>query len=482
MSAVVCNSAKELTVTTITSPDLPSASLAPTINYRLPQIEQLLQHSDLADYVRLLSRPVVTNTLRQLFASIRQHPDFKTQGVNDLDIMALVLDSCRQLYRRRQQRVINATGIAVHTNLGRSPINEQIWDSVKAVNTGYNNLELKLSDGKRGDRNGLLPTLIQSWIGAEDCVVVNNNAASVYLVLHALAAGKEVIVSRGEQVQIGGGFRIPDILALSGCKLVEVGTTNITTSDDYINAITENTAMVLMVHQSNFSMQGFTESPDIQDVAERLPEHVSLVIDQGSGLSSEQYAQSEVSLPRYLQMGVDLVCFSGDKIIGGPQAGIIAGCSKLCQQLAKNPMMRTFRSGRIVLSMLEQLLVQKLNRDPAAFGVAQQALDRAKVSQSLAQQWALRWKSYAQAVPLVMQVGGGAIPSETYPCYGLKLTLPGKAQAHLDALRDLPTPIIGYVNSNQLLLNVATLLDSDHAVFIAQLDDYIQSYTNGEAK
>ena len=172
MSAVVCNSAKELTVTTITSPDLPSASLAPTINYRLPQIEQLLQHSDLADYVRLLSRPVVTNTLRQLFASIRQHPDFKTQGVNDLDIMALVLDSCRQLYRRRQQRVINATGIAVHTNLGRSPIDEQIWDSVKAVNVGYNNLELKLSDGKRGDRNGLLPTLIQSWIGADRKSVV----------------------------------------------------------------------------------------------------------------------------------------------------------------------------------------------------------------------------------------------------------------------------------------------------------------------
>ncbi len=188
MSAVVCNSAKELTVTTITSSDLPSSPTVPTLNYRLPQIEQLLQHPDLADYVRLLSRPVVTNTLRDLFTSIRQHPDFKTQGVNDIDVMELVFNSCRQLYRRRQQRVINATGIAVHTNLGRSPINEQIWDNVKAVNTGYNNLELKLSDGKRGDRNGLLSTLIHSWIGAEDCVVVNNNAASVYLVLHALAA------------------------------------------------------------------------------------------------------------------------------------------------------------------------------------------------------------------------------------------------------------------------------------------------------
>ena len=473
-------------MTTITSSDLLSSSLLPSkktiINYRLPQIEQLLQHADLADYIRLLSRPVVTNTLRQLFTSIRNSSDFKTLGINDIDVMALVLDSCRQLYRRRQQRVINATGIAVHTNLGRSPINEQIWDSVKAVNTGYNNLELKLSDGKRGDRNGLLSTLIHSWIGAEDCVVVNNNAASVYLVLHALAAGKEVIVSRGEQVQIGGGFRIPDILALSGCKLVEVGTTNITTSDDYIDAITENTAMVLMVHQSNFSMQGFTESPDIEDVAQRLPEHVALVIDQGSGLSSEQYAQSEVSLPRYLQMGADVVCFSGDKIIGGPQAGIIAGRQDLCQQLAKNPMMRTFRPGRIVLSMLEQLLIQKLNRVQHASGVAQQALDRAKTSQDLAQQWAQRWKPYVQAVPLVMQVGGGAIPSETYPCYGLKLMLPGKAQTHINALRDLPMPIIGYVNSNQLLLNVATLLDSDHVDFIAQLDGYIQSFTNSEAK
>ncbi|WP_234418504.1 L-seryl-tRNA(Sec) selenium transferase [Dongshaea marina] len=445
------------------------------VNYRLPQVEQLLQHNILVPYIRILSRPVVTEIIRAQFAKIRQSPLFKEKGVDGIDVLQLLVKACEEQQLRRQTRVINATGIAVHTNLGRSPLCPELWDSVRHINTGYSNLELELSSGKRGGRNGLLSTLVNAWLGAEDCVLVNNNAASMYLILHALAAGKEVIVSRGEQIQIGGGFRIPDILALSGCKLVEVGTTNITTSDDYIDAITENTAMVLMVHQSNFSIQGFTESPDIQDVARRLPEHVQLVVDQGSGLSTEQYADSETSLARYLQMGADLVCFSGDKIIGGPQAGFIAGRSELTKILAKNPMMRAFRPGRIVLSLLEELLVRKLNQLDSGEGVAQHALNRAQQTRELADELAARWPGYAQATPMQMQVGGGSIPSETYDCFGLTLSLPGKAQQHLDALRALATPIIGYLQSERVLLNLATLLPEDMALFLSQLDSYFEA-------
>ncbi|ELR63878.1 L-seryl-tRNA(Sec) selenium transferase [Photobacterium marinum] len=445
------------------------------INYRLPQVEQLLQHPSLEKYIKSVSRPVVTNIIRNQLAVIRQSDAFKQKGVEGVNVIKDITQLCEQYRQQRLTRVINATGIAVHTNLGRSPLSTDLWDSVRRVNTGYSNLELELSTGKRGGRNGLLPALVTNWIGAEDCVVVNNNAASVYLVLQALASGKEVIVSRGEQVQIGGGFRIPDILLMSGCKLVEVGTTNITTSDDYINAITENTALVLMVHQSNFSIQGFTESPDIEDVARRLPEHVRLVVDQGSGLSSEQYADSETPLSRYLQLGADLVCFSGDKILGGPQAGIIAGKQSLTQILAKNPMMRAFRPGRIVLSLLEEMLVRKLNREASGEGVAQHTLNRCGTTADRAVDLMTQWQPWAKAVPLQMQVGGGSIPSETYDCYGLALSLPGKAQRHLDALRSMPTPIIGYLHGDKLMLNLATLLEEDLPLFKAQMGNYLQS-------
>jgi len=446
------------------------------INYRLPQVEQLLQHPSLQPYILALSRPVVTEIIRSQLTLIRQSERFKVQGVEGIDVLTAVIKVCEVQQCKRQMRVLNATGIAVHTNLGRSPIATELWDSVREVNTGYSNLELELATGKRGGRNGLLPTLVNAWLGAEDCVIVNNNAASIYLALHALAAGKEVIVSRGEQIQIGGGFRIPDILALSGCKLVEVGTTNITTSDDYINAITDNTAMVLMVHQSNFSIQGFTESPDIQDVARHLPEHVQLVVDQGSGLSSEQYANSEISLSRYLQMGADLVCFSGDKILGGPQAGIIAGRQGLTKILAKNPMMRTFRPGRIVLSLLEELLIRKLNQTPSGEGIAQHTLLRCQTTRALAERLVAKWAPYAEMVPMEMQVGGGSIPSETYDCYGLVLSLPGKAPQHLDALRAMPIPIIAYLHADRLMLNLATLLDDDLYHFESQIEHYLQRF------
>ncbi|HIF9238606.1 TPA: L-seryl-tRNA(Sec) selenium transferase [Photobacterium damselae] len=469
-------------MTLYSEPDVKSPPITSKPNFRLPQVEKLLQQAEFQIYIEQLSRPVVTDIIRTLFAKLRLDPQFQAQGVAAFDINQLVRQRCQIIREQRQQRVINATGIAVHTNLGRSPIHQQLWQQVTELNTSYSNLELKLSDGKRGQRNGLLSSLVHSWLGAEECVVVNNNAASIYLALHGLAAGKEVIVSRGEQIQIGGGFRIPDILALSGCTLVEVGTTNITTSDDYINAITENTAMVLMVHQSNFSMQGFTESPDISDVAKRLPEHIALVVDQGSGLSSESYAQSETALQTYLKMGADLVCFSGDKILGGPQAGIIAGDKALCLRLSKNPMMRAFRSSRIVLSLLEQLLIDKLNKKESGKGIAERTLQALAEKKHLAEQLAKRWKPFSCITELQMQVGGGSIPTETYPCLGLTLTLPGKAQQHLEALRSFAVPIIGYLNRNQLILNVATLLPHDMDIFIQQLDSYIAQFNVHKTK
>ncbi|MFV0576588.1 MAG: L-seryl-tRNA(Sec) selenium transferase [Vibrio sp.] len=447
------------------------------LNFRLPQVEQLLQNPALNSYIEQLSRPVVTNLVRQTLQAIRQSSSFQKSGIGDINVINRIEMACLEIQKQKQTSVINATGIAIHTNLGRSPIHPEIWQQVSELNTGYCNLELTLDDGKRGQRNGLLPELVRNWVGAEDALVVNNNAAAVYLTLIALAQGKEVIVSRGEQVQIGGGFRIPDILKMSGCTLVEVGTTNITTAQDYLDAITENTAAILMVHQSNFSIEGFTESPDIHELVKNLPYHVSLLVDQGSGLSDESYSDNEHSIRYYLNAGADLVCFSGDKILGGPQAGIIAGNTNLLKTLAKHPMMRAFRPGRIVLSLLESLLVNKLNKTHAGKGIAERLIDDIPNTKAWAEKLVEQWQPYAKLETLQAQVGGGSLPSERYLSYGLALDLPGKAQKHLDRLREMPTPIIGYLNKERLLLNLSTVLEQDKAIFEAQLSDFIATFT-----
>ena len=446
------------------------------INYRLPQVDVILQYPELQPFITQLSRPVVVNCVRETLQQLRQSNTFKRQGIEGINVSDLVLTSCQYRLRQRQTRVINATGTVIHTNLGRSPLSPQLWDAVREVNTGYNNLEIALSNGKRGERKGLLSSLLSVFAGSEAGMVVNNNAASVYLLLLELAKGKEVIVSRGEQIQIGGGFRIPDILALSGAKLVEVGTTNVTTADDYLNAINENTAMVLMVHQSNFAIRGFTESPDIHEVVKGLPEHVLLAVDQGSGLSSETLSQEETPLNRYLQAGADLVCFSGDKIIGGPQAGIICGKASVIDRLEKNPMMRAFRPSRIILSLLEELLVQRLNQCPQAQGIAQRTVNNLPVIEARTKQLAELFPHYCIMTPLQLIVGGGSLPDTFYPSWGVTLVISLPAQQVCDALRDLSTPIIATLRNNAVILNVATVLDEDWPILLAQLSTYFSQF------
>ncbi|GAA4651296.1 L-seryl-tRNA(Sec) selenium transferase [Kistimonas scapharcae] len=440
---------------------------------RLPQVEQLLQEPILAPYIRQLSRPLVTDVVRRTLAAIRQEVSFRTDGISDETLYARLEDDCRFLLNQRHARVINATGTVVHTNLGRSPIDPELWDSVADVNTGYCNLEIKLSDGKRGQRKGIVSQLLSSLTGAEEGMVVNNNAASVYLLLNELARGKEVIVSRGEQIQIGGGFRIPDILALSGAKLVEVGTTNITTADDYINAVTENTAMVLMVHCSNFVVRGFTESPDIREVARRLPEHVILAVDQGSGLSTERFAANETPSSNYIRAGADLVCFSGDKILGGPQAGIICGRKEIVQKLEKNPLMRAFRPGRMVYSLLEELLVRKLNRESEGQGVAEKAATGQAVIQERAQQLASELGDKVRLLPSEMVVGGGTLPDEFFPSWSLELQIDKQADQILADLRAMPLPVIGVIRNDRVQLNMAAILPREIPVLTEQLRSYL---------
>ena len=305
---------------------------------------------------------LASETVASFRESLRAGAAARAPGAEELEeaVLAQLEGACRKAARRRLGRVINATGVILHTNLGRAPLPAEAWSAAAAANTGYSNLELDLATGSRGRRGGLAAELCALAAGAEAALVVNNNAAALFLILSCFARRREVLVSRGEQVQIGGGFRIPEILALSGARLVEVGTTNVTTVEDYTEAAGLNTAMALVVHSSNFRIRGFTEKPPLERLARVLPKDVILAVDQGSGALAEG-VRGEQAAGRCLEDGAHLVCFSADKLLGGPQAGLIAGRSDLIQALSRHPLHRIFRPGKTVLSLLEECLVRRLN-------------------------------------------------------------------------------------------------------------------------
>jgi len=327
---------------------------------QINQIEKWLNLNEIQPYHARLSRPIVTDIIKQQIDQYRGFIITNNLSVDNNLLLTNVMTELEHECSKRLQAVINATGIIVHTNLGRSPLPKIVWDEASDIMCRYSNLELNLQNGKRGDRMGILAKMLNRYFGGESGLLVNNNAAAIHLILTAFAQGKDVIVSRGEQVQIGGGFRIPEILAQSGAILRDVGTTNITTVEDYLNAITDNTAMVLIVHQSNYYIEGFTQQADIVQLAKKLPKHILLVVDQGSG-NQLNGINSEKTVAHYLKAGANIVCFSGDKMLGGPQSGIILGQKSIINILAKHPMMRVFRPGKETYILLEKLLVHYLN-------------------------------------------------------------------------------------------------------------------------
>ncbi len=447
----------------------------------IPQIEKILQQAFISPYIERLSRPIVTDIIRSEVSALKKYilSDKNNTDVSLDKLYNNIKHACWMMNQQRLQRVVNGTGVIVHTNLGRSPINAELWQSVTDVNTHYNNLEIDLSTGKRGKRKGIIQTLMTHLVKGEDTLVVNNNASSVYLMLHELTQGKEVIVSRGEQIQIGGGFRIPDILALSGAKLVEVGTTNITTNQDYLDAITENTAMVLMIHTSNFKIRGFTESADIKELAKELPPHVILAVDQGSGTTVEDMPD-EPTVASYINAGADLVCFSGDKILGGPQAGMITGEQSLIQRLEKNPMMRAFRPSRIVYSLLEELAVRKLNQLDSGAGVAETKSTIAETAlKHSAERLAEGLAPFIQVVRSDMTVGGGSLPDQSTPSWSVELSpkdpkLARSPEQLLKLMRSWPLPVIGVIKHDKVQLNLATIDESEMTYLRTQLTEVLQ--------
>jgi L-seryl-tRNA(Ser) seleniumtransferase len=381
--------------------------------------------------------------------------------------------------RARLRPIINATGVILSTNLGRAPLAASAAAAIVDIATGYSNLEYDLQAGARGSRQEVVRDQLRQLTGAEDALVVNNNAAAVLVVLATLARDREVVVSRGQLVEIGGGFRIPDVMRQSGARLIEVGTTNRTRLSDFADGLTNETSLLLMVHPSNFRVIGFTESPSVLELADLAHANgLSLVHDVGSGclLQTERWGLIHEPTPQEsIAAGADVVCFSGDKLLGGPQAGIIVGRAALLHQVERHPLMRTVRSDKLTLAGLEATL--SLYRD----GLAEVELPiwRAialpiESLQERAERWAVllgEWGYRARAVPDQSTIGGGSLPGETLPTVVCSVELAGiAADRVVEDLRHGSPTVVARVSRDRLLLDPRTVRPDQDEMLLQALE------------
>lgn len=460
----------------------------------LPSVDKLLSSESfkvlLVDYGHSLVSKEVRDILDGLRQKIRLDEPlaFELKAHDVVNQFAGLAEKNLQINSQSNLRsVFNLTGIVLHTNLGRALLPDVAIDAVVEAMRNPMNLEYDLATGGRGDRDDLIEELLCELTGAEAATVVNNNAAAVLLMLNALAHEKEVVVSRGELVEIGGAFRIPDIMKRASANLIEVGTTNRTHPRDYESAITDNTAMLMKVHTSNYQISGFTKEVDISEVSEIAKKHgVPATVDLGSGTLvdlTKWGLPAEVTVRETIEAGADLVTFSGDKLLGGPQAGLIVGRSDLIAEIKKNPLKRALRVGKITLAALESVL--QLYRSPELLAERLTTMRLFTRSQSeikgmadevlpVVQQWAGDCFS-ASGEEMMGQIGSGAMPVEQLPSYGLAIRYVGDGRPgrHLIALeerlRKLSKPVIGRIADDTLLLDLRCLEPQQQAEFVEQL-------------
>jgi L-seryl-tRNA(Ser) seleniumtransferase len=444
----------------------------------IPQVDKLLQ--ELGDTG--LPRAVVVAVVRRELAALRAKAaknDFTLES-----ILASLRAKLAALRAQRLQPVINGTGILAHTNFGRSPLGPRVLETLHEIGGLYNNLEYDLTGGARGGRASYVETALAVLCGAESATVVNNCAAALLLTLRHLAAGREVIISRGELVQIGGGFRIPDILETSGARLREVGTTNRTSLNDYARVIGRETGLILKVHRSNFFMGGFVESPTTEELAALAKKkRVPFVEDLGSGamVQTQLFGLEHEPTPAdVLKRGVDLVTFSGDKLLGGPQAGIIAGRAKLVAALKKDPFFRALRCDKLILGALQTTADLYLaGEDSQIRIVALLAEAREKLH--------ARGEAIVKALagtplkvslaPARGQVGGGTLPRSTFESLAVQVVPPMPLEEFARRLRAHTPPVVGYIERGVFKLDLRTIFPAQDDIVVASLRDAASSPT-----
>jgi L-seryl-tRNA(Ser) seleniumtransferase len=428
----------------------------------LPSIDRLLRDDRLSGLPRELTLQAARDVLDQARLATRNGG----WPFSLADLPGLVEERVRQATAPRLRAVLNASGVLIHTNLGRAPLSRAALDAAAQAGAGYTNLEYDLEAGERGSRHSLVTDLLRRLTGAEDGLVTNNNAAAMLLILSALGTGREAIISRGQLVEIGGGFRIPDVMRQSGVSLVEVGTTNRTYAADFESAITERTALLVRVHASNFLQVGFVHQPSLVELVEVGQKHALAAVDDlGSGslldtarfgLATEPMVQASVAA------GMTLIAFSGDKLLGGPQAGIVVGRASELGKLRRHPLMRAIRPDKLTLAALGATLVHYL------CGEAEQQVPiwrmisaSAETLQARAQQ--LATKLGGSAIETRSAIGGGSLPGQTQPSWAVALASAG-ADVLAARLRHADPPVVARIEDDRVLLDLRAVLPEQDAL------------------
>ena len=433
----------------------------------IPPVNRILEDSAIVQLIEAHSRDAVLDLIRQNLNEVRASV---SSGAEPPDLTSLVAEierRSRTRWRAWPERVINATGVILHTNLGRAPLSDDSIQAMQRAASGYSDLEMDLETGKRGSRQSHISELMSQVTGAEAAMVVNNNASAIMLGLAALATGKEVIVSRGEAVEIGGGFRIPDVLRQSGATLVEVGTTNRTYARDYDEAITENTGAILSVHASNFKVIGFTNAPTLEELVEVGQRRgIPILHDLGSGclLDTRPYGLAHEPMPQQsIAAGVELGFFSGDKLLGGPQAGIIVGKKDAIAKVSRHPLARAFRIDKMSMAALAATVLHYIRQEAESKVPIWRMIS---ATEEELRQRAEAWASVAQgavAAPSRSAIGGGSLPGETLPTWVARIRSPepGAAETLAHRLRSNTPSIVARIENDAVLLDPRTVLPDD---------------------
>ncbi len=449
----------------------------------LPKVDEVLNDEETKEYISQVGREPVVEAIRQAIDSIRQEIVNEKLSIDVRSaVKAKIKASLSDLERFSLQRVINGTGIVLHTNLGRARLSAEAIERVVEVAANYSNLEYDLESAARGSRYVHVEDLLKKITKAEDALVVNNNAAAVLLALNTLAKGGEAIVSRGQLIEIGGSFRIPDVMEQSGCILKEVGTTNKTHLEDYENAINENTTALLRVHTSNYKILGFTKEVSTEDMsALGLKYNLPVIEDLGSGMiinPAKLNLSYEPTVAEVIAQGADIVTFSGDKLLGGPQAGIIVGKKEYIELMKKNHLNRALRIDKMTLAALEATLKQYLDLEKAFRSIPiikmlaltkKELVERADrvISQLMGE---LDDKADVSKVSLQGQVGGGALPLDKTDSFGIAIVPNCMSVSEYESkLRADKLPVIGRIEDNQFLIDLRTVDPEEEELLIETL-------------
>lgn len=440
----------------------------------LPSVDEILKQDQCIAWLHAYPRRYVLQAVRQgIDAKRKEIIEGLAADLSEEVMMADIARNLEKLASLSLQPLINATGVVIHTNLGRSTLSERVLENIRRVSESYSNLEYDIAQGKRGKRYTHIKRILREVTGAEDALVVNNNAAAVLLCLNTLSKGKEVIVSRGELVEIGGSFRMPDVMAASGGILREVGTTNKTHLHDYAQAINENTSLLLKIHTSNFRIVGFTEEVSIEELVTLGKKHqIPVMFDLGSGclVDLKQYGlHDEPAVREIVAKGVDLTTFSGDKLLGGPQGGVIVGKKEYIERLQKNPMTRAMRIDKLTLAGFEATLMEYVDEEKAMKNIPtlRMLLQKPEEIRARANRIARKIRSRIGGLQIkviqdVSRAGGGALPEVDLPTYAVAVTSNVLSVNEFEErLRKGTPPIITRIKEDSLIFDARTIRERD---------------------